>query len=73
MKPHSLELMYLERADSSIHTSWLQNFHLKLRVLRREKRRGLAFYTGTSCLKFSSGSTAVVAAATAINRSLFFI
>ena len=31
--------------------SWLQNLNFKSGALRREKRRGLAFYTGTSCLK----------------------
>ena len=30
--------------------SWLQNLNFKLGALRHEKRRGLAFYTGTSCL-----------------------
>ena len=28
--------------------SWLQNLNFKSGALRREKRRGLAFYTGTS-------------------------
>ena len=31
--------------------SWLQNLNFKLGALRHEKRRGLAFYTITSCLK----------------------
>ena len=30
--------------------SWLQNLTFKLGALRREKRRGSAFYTGTCCL-----------------------
>ena len=29
---------------------WLQNFNFKFGASRCEKRRGLAFYTGTSCL-----------------------
>ena len=33
--------------------SWLQNLNFKFGALRREKRRGLAFYTRTSCLKTS--------------------
>ena len=41
MKPH--------RTRRSIHTSWLQSLNFKLGALRHEKR-GLAFYTGTSCL-----------------------
>ena len=39
--------MYLER-ERLMHTSWLQNLNFKLGALRQEKRRGLAFYTGTS-------------------------
>ena len=31
-----------------MHTSWLQNLNFKFGALRQEKRRGLAFYTGTS-------------------------
>ena len=34
--------------------SWLQNLNFKLGALRREKRRGLAFYTGTCCLHVDS-------------------
>ena len=36
-----------------IHTpslSWLQNLNFKFGALRHEKRRSLAFYTGTWCL-----------------------
>ena len=30
--------------------SWFQNLNFKLGALRLEKRMGLTFYTGTSCL-----------------------
>ena len=30
---------------------WLQNLNFKFGTLRREKKRGLAFYTRTSCLR----------------------
>ena len=43
--------IYAFRTRRLIHTSWLQNLNFKLGALRQEKRRGLAFYTGTSCLK----------------------
>ena len=45
--------IHVLRTRRLVHTpslSWLQNFNFKLGALRREKRRGLAFYTGTSCL-----------------------
>ena len=41
------------RTRRLIHTpslSWLQSLNFEFVALRREKRRGLAFYAGTSCL-----------------------
>ena len=46
----SLFRIYAFRTRRIIHTLWLQNLNFKLEALRQEKRRGLAFYTGTSCL-----------------------
>ena len=43
--------IHVFRTRNLIHTSWLQKLNFKLGALRHEKRRGLAFYTGTSCLK----------------------
>ena len=45
--------IHVFRTRRLIHTqslSWLQNLNFKFGDLRREKRRGLAFYTRTSCL-----------------------
>ena len=45
--------IHVFRTRRLIHTprlSWLQNLNFKFGALRREKRRGLAFYTRTSCL-----------------------
>ena len=44
--------IHVFRTRRLIHTpslSWLQNLNFKLGALGREKRRGLAFYTRTSC------------------------
>ena len=53
MKPYSLECMYLKQKDS-LHTHAkfvvVAKFEFELGALWHEKRRGLAFYTGTSCL-----------------------
>ena len=38
--------------------SWLQNLNFKFGALRREKRRGLAFYTRTSCLRIPDNAAA---------------
>ena len=46
--------IYAFRTRRLIHTSWLQNLNFKLGALRQKKRRGLAFYTGTSCLKLTT-------------------
>ena len=64
LKPHSLEFMYLEGEDSYTRQvlPWLQNLNFKFGALRREKRRVLAFYTRTSCLR---GGGVVVAVAVA--------
>ena len=45
--------IHVFRTRRLIHTpslSWLQNLNFKFGALRREKRRGLVFYTRTSCL-----------------------
>ena len=46
--------IHVFRTKRLIHTpslSWLQNLNFKFGALRREKRRGFAFYTRTSCLR----------------------
>ena len=43
--------IHVFRTRRPIHTSWLQNLNFKIGALRHEKRRGLAFYTRTSCLR----------------------
>ena len=55
MKPHLFRI-HVFRTTRLIHTpslSWLQNLNFKFGALRREKREGSAFYTGTSFLKVS--------------------
>ena len=56
MKPHSFRI-HVYRTRRLIHTpslSWLQNLNFKFGALKHDKRRGLAFYTGTSCLKYGA-------------------
>ena len=53
MKPPHFRI-HVFRTRRLIHTpslSWLQNLNFKFGALRRQKRRGLAFYTRTSCLR----------------------
>ena len=54
MKPHLFRI-HVFRTRRLIHTpslSWFQNLNFKFGALRSEKRRGLAFYTRTSCLRY---------------------
>ena len=52
--------IYAFRTRRLIHISWFQNLNLKLGALRQEKKRGLAFYTGTSCLVYDFSGLAVI-------------
>ena len=49
--------IHVFRTRRPIYTSWLQHFNFKLGAVRHEKKRGLAFHTGTSCLKHTFSVT----------------
>ena len=56
--------IHVFRTRRLIHTpslSWLQNLNFKFGASRREKRRGLAFYTRTSCLRWWRNSGQLIA------------
>ena len=45
-----IHVFRMRRLSHTPNLSWLQNLNFKFGALRHGKRRGLAFYTGTSCL-----------------------